>query len=108
MARPLRLHTKEGGDVVMLSTFLDTPTLFAVFDAPGPAVQRTIAAGGWGGMLWPGHPEWADPAMLTPDDMRASAQLLSLAFHYFTARHPDAHAVQICTAAQVLCRYAVE
>ena len=30
-------------------------------------------------MLWPGHPEWADPATLRPDDVRAGDQPLSLA-----------------------------
>jgi hypothetical protein len=92
----------------MLSTFLDAPTLFTLFDAPGPAVQRTIEAGGWGGMLWPGHPEWDEAATRQPDHWHAGTQLLSLALHYFTARHPEADAFQISTAAQVLCRYAVE
>ncbi len=46
---------------------------------PEPAVRATIERDGWGGMLWPGHPEWADPATLRPDDVRAGDQLLSLA-----------------------------
>jgi len=78
-----------------------------VFDAPGPAVRTTIEQGGWGGMLWPGHPEWAAPATLTPDDVRAGTVLLSLALHYFTRRHPEADALQVCTAAQVLVSHAV-
>lgn len=78
-----------------------------MFDAPGPAVRTTIEQGGWGGMLWPGHPEWAAPATLTPDDVRAGTVLLSLALHYFTRRHPEADALQVCTAAQVLVSHAV-
>jgi hypothetical protein len=70
-------------------------------------VQRTIQEGGWGGMLWPGHPAWVDPATLGADDMRAGDELSSLALHYFTTRHPEADALQICTAAQVLTSNAV-
>jgi len=32
----------------MLNTLLDAQTLVRLWDAPGPAVQRTIEAGGWG------------------------------------------------------------
>jgi hypothetical protein len=91
----------------MLTTLLDPATLFALFDAPGLAVQATIEQGGWSGMLWPGHPDRGETATLRPDDVRAGAQLLSLALHYFTSRHPDADALQTCTATQGLCRYTV-
>ena len=37
----------------MLNTLLDAQTLVRLWDAPGPAVQRTIAAGGWGGRRYP-------------------------------------------------------
>jgi hypothetical protein len=87
--------------------FLDAATLVALFDAPGPAVQRTMEEGGWGGMLWPGHPAWVDPATLPPDDFRTGPQLLALALHAFTVRHPEADDLQVCTAAQVLVSHAV-
>jgi len=67
----------------MLSTLLDARTLAHLWDAPGPAVQRTIEAGGWGGCLWPGHEEWADMATMSPDDIRAGSQLFSLGLHSF-------------------------
>lgn len=92
--------------------FLDARTLFALFDAPGPAVQRTIQDGGWGGMLWPGHPAWQpvldEQGQLLEHAMHPGSQLLSLALHYFTSRHPEADALPIITAAQVLCANAVE
>lgn len=91
----------------MFGTFLDAQTLFTLFAAPGPAVQRTIEEGGWGGMRWPGHPEWIAPATLTAEDWPTGGQLLSLALHYFTVRHPEADDLQVCTAAQVLVSHAV-
>jgi hypothetical protein len=91
----------------MFGTFLDAATLCTLFDAPGPAVQRTMEQGGWGGMLWPGHPAWVAPATRGANDLRTGEQLLALALHYFTTRHPDADALQICTAAQVLTSNAV-
>jgi hypothetical protein len=92
----------------MLSTFLDAATLFQLFDAPGPAVQRTMEDGGWRPLVFPGHAEWADSGTLRPDDMRAGSQLLALAIHYFTSRHPEASDLKVIIAAQVLYRYAME
>src|SRR5215471_14064122 len=83
----------------MLSTLLDARTLAHLWDAPGPAVQRTIEAGGWGGCLWPGHEEWADMATMSPDDIRAGSQLLSLGLHSFTTHHPEADVLLLCIAA---------
>jgi len=37
----------------MLSPFLDLHTLAPLWDAPGPAVQRTIEASGWVGRRSP-------------------------------------------------------
>jgi hypothetical protein len=41
------------------------------------------------------------------EDWPTGGQLLSLALHYFTTRHPEADDLQVCTAAQVLVSHAV-
>ena len=78
---------------------LDAQTLFTLFAAPGEAVHRTIEAGGWIGLVWPGNADW--------DNHLEGTQLLALALHYFTMRHPGTETLPVATAAQVLASHAV-
>jgi hypothetical protein len=81
-------------------SILDARTLFMLFAAPGEAVHRTIEASGWMGLVWPGNPDW--------EHHPEGTQLLALALHYFTMRHPDTPPLPLVIASQVLASHAVE
>jgi hypothetical protein len=79
--------------------FLDVATLLTLFSPADPsAVRTTIEAGGWSGS-WPGSQDW--------EHHGPGEQLLSLALHYFTVRHPTAHPRRIGRVAQLLASHAV-
>lgn len=86
---------------------LDAHTLWALWQPAHPDdVRTTIEAGYWGGLTWPGHPEWHD-GPLDADNLYAGSQLLALGIHWFTTRYPEASDLELCVAAQVLVSHAV-